>query len=69
MSDPKVKITGITIEIGGQVYNLTPEEAKQVQMDLNEIFPKEEPYNVTWYPSNYMNFPNGMLDLDYDSKI
>jgi len=64
MGDPKVKITGVTIEMGGQIYNLTPEEAKQFQRELNEIFPKEEPYKVTWYPNNCQYFPAGTLSSD-----
>jgi len=62
MSDPKVKITGIIIELDGKVINLTPEEAKQLQRELNEIFPKEEPYKVTWYPNVCQYSPTGTLD-------
>lgn len=56
--DPKVKITSITIETAGEVFDLTIDEAKELYGCLKEFFDKNtETIYVPYQPTPIPNSP------------
>ena len=57
MSDKTIKVSQITIKIGGRTISLTPEELKELKMVLEQMFPVvivQETHHVPYFIHPYV---------------